>query len=129
MSIQRLPSNTQFFTESPDSCLSLAHGGHGKTELGLCHLELPAALSASGSGRGQAGDCSLGDQFLLKFGEGCKDAGHQLAGSCGRVDSSAVPCQYLVAMAALAGDKILTQLVQEFEVHPNQITEWKRQLF
>jgi len=29
-----------------------------------------------------------------------------------------------VAMAALAGDKTLAQLTQEFEVHPNQITEW-----
>jgi transposase-like protein len=33
-----------------------------------------------------------------------------------------------VAMAALAGDKSLAQLAQEFEVHPNQITDWKRQL-
>ncbi len=33
-----------------------------------------------------------------------------------------------VAMSALAGDKTLAQLAQEFEVHPNQITDWKRQL-
>ncbi len=33
-----------------------------------------------------------------------------------------------VAMAALAGDKTLAQLAQEFEVHPNQLTDWKRQL-
>ncbi len=33
-----------------------------------------------------------------------------------------------VALALMAGDKTLAELTQRFEVHPNQITEWKRQL-
>jgi transposase-like protein len=33
-----------------------------------------------------------------------------------------------VALAALRGDKTLTEITQQYEVHPNQVTEWKRQL-
>ena len=33
-----------------------------------------------------------------------------------------------VALAALREDKTLAQLCQEFDLHPNQITEWRRQL-
>ena len=33
-----------------------------------------------------------------------------------------------VALAALAGDKTLAQLTQEFEIHQNQIVDWKKQL-
>jgi len=33
-----------------------------------------------------------------------------------------------VALAALADDKTLAQLTQEFEVHQNQIVDWKKQL-
>ena len=33
-----------------------------------------------------------------------------------------------VALAAVKGEKTLADLAQGFDVHPNQITEWKRRL-
>jgi transposase len=33
-----------------------------------------------------------------------------------------------VALAALKGDKTLSELAQLFDVHPNQITDWKSRL-
>jgi transposase len=33
-----------------------------------------------------------------------------------------------VALAAAKGDKTLSELSQQFDVHPNQITQWKGQL-
>jgi transposase len=33
-----------------------------------------------------------------------------------------------VALAALKGDKTLSELAQHFDVHPNQITDWKSRL-
>ena len=33
-----------------------------------------------------------------------------------------------MALSALRGDKTLTEIAQQYEVHPNQVTEWKRQL-
>jgi transposase len=33
-----------------------------------------------------------------------------------------------VALAAVRGDKTLAELAQQFDIHPNQITQWKVQL-
>jgi transposase len=33
-----------------------------------------------------------------------------------------------VALAAVKGDKTLAELAQQYDVHPNQITQWKGQL-
>jgi putative transposase len=33
-----------------------------------------------------------------------------------------------VALAAAKGDKTIVELATEYEVHPNQITQWKKQL-
>ena len=33
-----------------------------------------------------------------------------------------------VALAAIKGEQTITELSQKFDVHPNQITQWKTQL-
>lgn len=33
-----------------------------------------------------------------------------------------------VAITAVKGDKTLSELAEQFDVHPNQITQWKAQL-
>ena len=33
-----------------------------------------------------------------------------------------------VALAAIKGDRTIVQLAEQFDVHPNQITNWKAQL-
>jgi transposase len=33
-----------------------------------------------------------------------------------------------VALVAIKGDKTVAELPQQFDVHPNQITQWKNQL-
>jgi transposase-like protein len=36
--------------------------------------------------------------------------------------------KFKIALAAIKGDKTIAQLAEEFHVHPNQISEWKKQL-
>jgi transposase-like protein len=33
-----------------------------------------------------------------------------------------------VALEALKGERTVTEIAQRFDVHPNQVTEWRRQL-
>ena len=33
-----------------------------------------------------------------------------------------------VALAAIKGDKTMAELAEHFDVHPNQISDWKQQL-
>ena len=33
-----------------------------------------------------------------------------------------------VALAAIKGDRTIVQIAEQFDVHPNQITQWKAQL-
>lgn len=33
-----------------------------------------------------------------------------------------------VALEAVKGEKTVTEIAQRFDVHPNQVTEWRRQL-
>jgi len=33
-----------------------------------------------------------------------------------------------VPLAAIKGEKMLAELAEQFDIHPNQITQWKSQL-
>jgi len=36
--------------------------------------------------------------------------------------------KFKIALAAVRGDKTIAQITEEFKVHPNQVSEWKKQL-
>lgn len=36
--------------------------------------------------------------------------------------------KFRIAIAAIKGDKTIAQIAEEYQAHPNQVNEWKRQL-
>jgi transposase len=64
--------------------------------------------------------------FLPDSGEDCRETGEIMTRRARRNHSPAFKAK--VALAALKGEKTLTELAQIFDVHPNQITAWKAQL-
>jgi len=65
-------------------------------------------------------------EFLPDCGQnGCR-TGEAMSKRPRRNHSAAFKAK--VALAAVKGDKTLAELAQHFDVHPNQITQWKVQL-
>jgi transposase len=64
--------------------------------------------------------------FLPDSGKDCRETGETMTRRPRRNHSPAFKAK--VALAALKGEKTLTELAQIFDVHPNQITAWKTQL-
>src|SRR5215207_4261606 len=57
---------------------------------------------------------------------GCRGSGETMTRRTRRNHTAAFKAK--VALAALRGDKTLSDLAQIFDVHPNQITDWKSRL-
>jgi transposase-like protein len=64
--------------------------------------------------------------FPPDSGEDCRASGEIMTRRARRNHAPAFKAK--VALAALKGEKTLTELAQVFDVHPNQITAWKSQL-
>src|SRR6202451_2757022 len=64
--------------------------------------------------------------FPPDSGEYCRASGEIMTRRPRRNHTPAFKAK--VALAALKGEKTLTELAQDFEVHPNQIRDWKAQL-
>jgi transposase len=64
--------------------------------------------------------------FLPDSGEDCRASGETMTRRPRRNHTPAFKAK--VALAALKGEKTLSELAELFDVHPNQITTWKTQL-
>jgi transposase len=65
-------------------------------------------------------------EFLPDSGHGGCGSGETMTKRVRRNHSPAFKAK--VALAALKGEKTLVELAQQFDVHVNQITQWKAQL-
>jgi len=65
-------------------------------------------------------------EVLVVSGLGWPGRGEQMSRRPRRNHTAAFKAK--VALAALKGEKTLTELAQQFDVHANQITQWKSQL-
>jgi transposase len=67
-------------------------------------------------------------EFLPDNGHaGARESGETMSKRQRRNHTAAFKAK--VALAAVKGEKTLAELAQQFDVHPNQITQWKAQLF
>jgi transposase-like protein len=64
--------------------------------------------------------------FLPDSGEDCRASGEIMTRRPRRNHTPAFKAK--VALAAVKGEKTLSELAELFDVHPNQITAWKAQL-
>jgi len=65
-------------------------------------------------------------EFLPDSGQNGRSAGETMSKRPRRNHAPAFKAK--VALAAIKGEKTLAELAQQFDVHPNQITQWKAQL-